>query len=179
VLDALLKIIERLIAIRQGRVVARKELFDKILEPTFNELLLIHGDYLKMFEDLRVFGAPRTGGEIELIDRAKNARDVLRKRRLEFGPVRQKTRGVSDGLAAQELGDEEKDFVEAVVRYFPSGEPSLPQSSASAVLAYLDRDLKPEDIDLLISKTIQRHVAAWSDVCTSFGRLKVAVTRDR
>jgi len=94
---------------------------------------------------------------------------------LEFEPVRQKIRTITDQLAKQKLPSEEREFVNAVVRYFPSGEPSLPQSSARNLLHYLDQNLTPAEIDMMLLKTIERHRNAWSDVCTAFASLKVAV----
>lgn len=178
-LEALLKIIDRLIELKRGRILGRKEIFDRVIEPTFNELVLVHGDYIKMFEDLRVYTASWSGLASELTGRAEKAKSELRSRRSEFEPIRQKIRAFATGLASSQLPNEEKGFVDAVIRYFPSGEPSLPQSSATTVLGYLDQDLKPEDLDTLVSKTIQRHRNAWSDVTTAFAKLKIAVASAR
>jgi len=49
-LEAALAIIDRLISLIKGRIEGRKEMFVQVLEPVFNDLVLIHDDYLKIFE---------------------------------------------------------------------------------------------------------------------------------
>ena len=109
----------------------------------------------------------------------EKAKEELRQRRVEFEPIRQKIGQMARGLAQKKLGPEEKKFVAAVMNYLPSGEPSLPQSAATTVLKYLEGEVTPEEIDMLLLKTLQRHRNAWSDVCTAFAALKVAVASER
>lgn len=173
-IEALLSIIDRLIELKRGRTIGRTQMFDRLLEPTFNDLLIVHGDYIKMFEQLRVLADTRPSAST-LEKRVNNAKAQLREKRIEFEPVRQKIRTISGQLAKKKLQSEERQFVDAVVRYLPSGEPSLPRSSARTLLLYLDQDLTPAEIDMMLLKTIERHRNAWSDVCIAFASLKVTV----
>lgn len=50
-IEALLKIIDRLIEMKKGRIKSRKQVFDMVLKPTFDDLLAAHGDYIKMFNN--------------------------------------------------------------------------------------------------------------------------------
>ncbi|HEV7572083.1 MAG TPA: hypothetical protein VGQ21_11350 [Thermoanaerobaculia bacterium] len=173
-LDALLSIIDRLVKLTEGRIKSRKETFATVLDPTFNDLLLIHGNYIDMFERRQIFGGIFPDTELEIQRRLQIAKAELREKRREFEPVRQKVRALVSVLAKRELPPEERRFVDAVLRYFPSGDPALPQSAATTILKYLDR-AAPEDVDLLIDATIQRQRDAWSDVCTEYAALKIKI----
>lgn len=176
-IEALLKIIDRLIEIKKGRIESRRQMFDMVLQPTFDDLLAVHGDYIKMFQQLMVF----TGDERPSVvaKRIVKAKEQLRTNRLEFEPVREKIRVIARQLAKQKLPDEESAFVRAVLEYFPSGEPLLPHSAATTLLKFLERDLAASAIDLLVMKTVESHKHRWSDVCTTFASLKIAVASER
>ncbi len=172
-IEALLRIIDRLIEIKKGRIQSRKQMFDMVLQPTFDDLLSVHGDYIKMFEQLMVFSGDQRRSA--LAKRIAKAKDQLRKNRLEFEPVRQNIRIVARKLASRNLPSEETEFVKAMLRYFPSGEPSLPHSSATTLLEFLERDLTGVEINKLIINTIESHQRRWSDVSTAFASLRIAV----
>lgn len=176
-IEALLKIIDRLIEIKKRRIQSRKQMFEMVLQPTFDDLLSVHGDYIKMFEQLTVFAGDQR--RLALGKKIAKAKEELRKRRLEFEPVREKIRLVADQLARQKLSVEEAEFVNAVLQYFPSGEPSLPHSSATTLLNFLERDLTAEQIDMLVTRTIESHKRRWSDVCTTFASLRIVVASER
>lgn len=177
-LEALLAVIERLIKLVEGRVKGRKEVFHDLLDPTFTDLLLIHGDYIKMFESLQVFGGSVPGDELELQRRLDIAKADLRARRRDFEPVRRKVQALVQALGEHQLPDEERKFVEAVIRYLPSADPAVPHSAATTLLEYLETVL-PEELDLLIDATLQRHRNAWSQVCTDYANLKIKIAELR
>jgi hypothetical protein len=176
VIEALLKIIDRLIQIKKGRIQGRKQMFDMVLQPTFDDLLSVHGDYIKMFQQLEVF----TGDQRRsvLLKRVAKAKQQLRKNRLDFEPVRENIRVIAKQLAMRKLPNEETEFVKAVLQYFPSGEPLLPHSSASTLLEFLEQDLTGSAIDMLVLRTIESHKRRWSDVCTAFASLRIAVASE-
>jgi hypothetical protein len=49
-IDALISIIDRLIQLTEYRGKRRRRLFEDVIEPIFNDLLLIHRDYIEMFQ---------------------------------------------------------------------------------------------------------------------------------
>jgi hypothetical protein len=177
VIEALLKIIARLIEIKKGRIQSRKQVFDMVLQPTFDDLLAVHGDYIKMFQQLMVFAGDQRPSV--LAKRIAKAKEQLQKNRLEFEPIRENIRVVARQLAKRNLPGEETEFVSAVLQYFPSGEPLLPHSSATTLLKFLGRDLTGSAIDMLVIRTIESHKRRWSDVCTAFASLKIAVAGER
>ncbi|PYQ26640.1 MAG: hypothetical protein DMF56_23815 [Acidobacteria bacterium] len=177
-LEALLQVIERLIALAKGRIEGRRAVFDRVIEPTFNDLLSVHGDYIAMFEQAQVFAGSWPNTELEIQARVEAAKTQIRQRRREFEPVRRKLETLAQELKTHNLPVDERNFLEAVLRYLPSGETSLPQSSATAVLEYLDT-AAPEQIDLLLAQTIQQHLNRWSQVCTTFAKARVAVAEAR
>lgn len=177
-LQALLQIIDRLIRLAEGRLESRKEVFSSVLEPTFNDLLLIHRDYIAMFEQLQVFRGAIPEDDSEIQRRLQSSKTQLHQRRIEFEPVRQKVRALVATIAHRKLPVEERRFVDAVLRYFPSADPSLPQSAATTVLEYLER-AAPAELDLLIDATLQRHRNAWSDVCSEYAALRITIAQLR
>ena len=50
-INALLSIIDRLIQLRKYRMERIEKAFKELFEPLFNDLLIIHGDYIKMFRE--------------------------------------------------------------------------------------------------------------------------------
>jgi hypothetical protein len=176
--EALVKIADRVIEFARGRIEGRKQLFDRVIEPSFKELLQVHTNYIEMLSQIKVSGKSM-GSDLATAKRVQKAKETLRLKRIQFEPVRQKLAVMGRELAHHKLKADEKAFVEALLRYFPTGEPSVPQSSATAVLSYLNSDLKPEQIDLLVEKTLQRHRNAWSDVCTTYAKLEAAVAKER
>lgn len=136
-----------------------------------DDLLLVHQDYLAMFTDLLVFRGARsfTGAQ----RRMKAAKEQLRKRRLEFEPVREKVRIIANQLEKTRLSKDENAFVQAVVRYLPSARLSLPHSAATSVIEYLNSDITPAQFDTMINRTMQAHRNAWSDVSEAYATLKI------
>lgn len=176
--EAIVKIADRISEFAKGRDAARKQLFDRLIAPSFKDLRQIHTNYIEMLSDIKISG-PSKGRSAPPAKRAQKARDALRQKRIQFEPVRQQLAMTAKELAKQKLKPDEKAFVDALLHYFPTGEPSIPQSSATAVLSYLDSNLTPAEIDLLIEKTLQRHRNAWSDVCDAYTRLEAAVAKER
>jgi hypothetical protein len=176
--EALLTVLDRLIQLIKGRIEGRRNVFDRVIEPTFNELLQIHGDYVQMFEEAQVFTAAGVTNEVELQRRIAAAKQELQDRRREFEPVRRKVEAIAIELASHSLPEEERRFVDAVMRYLPSGDPALPHSASTTLLQYLET-AAPESIDRVIAATIQRHRNAWSEVCTEYAKVRLLVARAR
>jgi hypothetical protein len=52
-IDLLIRIIDRLIQLKEYRDSRLQELHEKIFQPTFEELMAVHRDYMKLFEETR------------------------------------------------------------------------------------------------------------------------------
>jgi len=182
-IEALIAIVDRLISLLQGRIAGRKELFDRILEPTFNDLLLVHGDYISLFEAGRQSAFPEDSPPAkdsqEYTVRLEATKAVLLRSRLVLEPVRTKIRAVADQLLHVSLPPEEKDFVAAVLRYFPTGDPRLSRSHGLNLVTFLEQRPDPFSIDLQFETILNEIRNQWSSVCIAFGRLKVAIARER
>ena len=178
VIAALLKIIDRLIQLKAGRIQSRKENFRDIFQATYEDLTQIHGDYIDMFESLRVYSANEPNiNAADAAAKVNRAKKELRARRTAFAHIRTKVKTLVAQLEAEDWPPEERAFINTVARYFPNGEPAVPQSAATSVLRYLESDLEPAEIDLLIGETIQAHNNAWSDVTRAFGTLRIAISK--
>lgn len=195
-IDVLINIIDRLTTIKKAKIENRKALLSKIFEPIFTDLLMIHGDYMKIFTDVHwklpgfdpkhpgswenpeFYGdPPGSEGYEKKIEAAKS---TLKTRRLEFEPVRIKVRAFADTLRSEGLKAEEYLFIEAVIKYFPSGEWSWNRSISETILHALEwyGDDSAFHIGRLLDETINDHKLKWSDVCESFAVLKLVVTRE-
>ena len=191
-IDVLIKIIDKLIDLIKGRIQGRKDMFEKVIDPIFNDLLLIHGDYIKMFEHAKWLlpgyleggrgyrasgggsGEPGRGSK-EYEKRLEDAINEIKKRRLEFEPVRSKVRTITKKLGKKTFPKEETKFIKSVLAYFPTADPKVLTSSASNILEYLDEH--PNELQLagVIGDTIHRHKESWSDVCEAYAELKIKI----
>lgn len=53
-IDDLLKVADKIIELLKRKEVRRKEVFTSVIKPLFDELLVVHADYLQMFERARL-----------------------------------------------------------------------------------------------------------------------------
>ena len=195
-IDALIKIIDRLISLVKGRIQGRKDMFEKVIDPIFNDLLLIHGDYIKMFEhaqwllpgyseDGSTLTAPGYNGEPEegsekYVKRLENAKNEIKKRRLEFEPVRAKVRIIAKSLDENKFPEEETNFIRSVLEYFPTADPISPNSATRNIIDYLDTMAsRSNEVRWVIDEVIQDHKESWSNVCEAYAVLKIKINKLR
>jgi len=179
----ILAIIDKLFALINRRSEDRQHLFQTLAMPVFEELLTVHADYIKMFEETLQDLRNSEKGIIQIADR-------LRQRRLEFEPVRVKLRALSRSLQEIKGGKPYKDFVWSVIVYFPRGELLKDPSGATRILDALEKwneetnllgpngkEIKQprEELITIVETTISAHRLSWSLVCESYARLRTHV----
>jgi hypothetical protein len=205
IIEPLLAIIDRLISLTKYHETRLKDLYRNLFEPTFSELLVIHSDYMKMFEHLAdtlesrrlilVDGTPSYGEFTfggEGVKRLREAASYLSAKRLEFEPVRVKLRSFVLELREHNPVALADRFVDALVRYFPDGEllgdstrARMCEMALETTLSLVDRgtSLSADDFNggiapvaYHILATIQGQRVRWSVVCEEFARLKLRVS---
>jgi len=190
-LEAFLKIIDRLITLRNIEQNRRKELFEKILEPVFNDLLLVHGDYLEMFLELERGLSNSHEINNKTSDILERLRNNLKEKRSQFEPVRVKLREFINALNETKLCEEEEYFLYSVVSYFPKGkliehftastyiiskiDAILDGISDTEELEYYDDGMKLSLIENAIRLTINEQKDNWSNACVNFAKLKIKI----
>jgi hypothetical protein len=198
-INALLAIIDRLIQLRQYRTARIEKAFKELFEPLFNDLLMIHGDYIKIFREtsnLLPWGLTAeiyNGVTITEEDRCKaftKAIIHLRERRKEFEPVRIKVRSLTEELTliSTEFIEPAQDYINAVMHYFPQGTVDTNvgwPSPALLLLEFLEENRPLEDSfagDTRIYEqardTVRHNIRvqeeSWSRLCIAFAKLKIA-----
>lgn len=201
--DSLTKVVDYLISLKKHRRDERREMFDNIFKPIFDELMIVHADYIEMFEEVILmlpgydskppgswsdrefsykwgnrefsFEPPESNADKEKISKA---RDALKKNRRKFAPLRAKLQAFDVNELARDLPQEDGAFAIAVTQYFPNGQ-WLTRTSATKMidrltLAHCDSNI---DIERIVLDTISAHNQKWVDVCETFAKLKVAVWR--
>jgi hypothetical protein len=200
-IDALISIIDRLIQLTKYRADRLRTVFTELFEPLFNDLLMVHGDYIGMFQHTldclpwnltaEVWDSKKITPE-DRREAFRKAIEQLRARRKQFAPIRAKIRAISDELkpTLEKSTPEVRGFVDAVLSYFPRGDvdPSRTgwPSPAIVMIEFLEEKLQFDD-DLAADRRIYEHARStvelsirtheegWSRLCIAFAKLKVAV----
>jgi len=203
-INSLLAIIDRLIQLKTYQYERARVTYEQVFEPLFNDLLLIHGDYIKMFQDVadllpwRLTCEVYDGVAITQADRSKAFKEAIRSlrlRRKQFEPIRVRLRALSNELAANlsKFGPEARQFIQAVLKYFPQGniDTHIWPPSPSAVLLEILEQSRPlknnlagdiriyEHARRTIEHNIRSHEETWSELCIAFAKLRVAVATSK
>ncbi|MCH9671088.1 MAG: hypothetical protein K0U93_06525 [Gammaproteobacteria bacterium] len=197
-ISSFLDIVDRLAKLIQIQADRRDERFDSVLEPTFDELSILHGDYVSMFETAKkAIAADRPLWDRNGRKTVAKAKAQLVEHRIAYEPLRVKVASLMTALDENKtLSQTENAYVNAVLAYFVAGCPTGPFSTAaSGLLDNFDdflRDLEfwdrgrydemrrqasdgGEAIAMLTSKIddiqkLQR--TQWREVCDKYAWLK-------
>jgi len=135
--DGLLKITDRLIELVKYREEKSRRIFDKLIEPIFNDLLLIHKDYLEMFEEVRRMLPGEKDGRKKTQKKLTRTCEYLQQKRLAFEPVRQKLQATFKQLPPEAEKDNKKEaFIRAVANYLSWTRGFPAPTSVSSALAH-------------------------------------------
>jgi hypothetical protein len=163
VIDLLLRAIDRVIELVKIRERRHESRFKEIHQPTFEDLKVVHSDYLMMYTELDQllrFGR-RCPAETDSV--LTSAIDFLAKKRIVFEPVRAKLQAFLDTLyddqSLQQLSETEVAFVLSIRNYLLANQQplwgecyGLPSSSTSLLNVMYRAQLKDDwhyDIELL------------------------------
>ncbi|HLK09679.1 MAG TPA: hypothetical protein VKV30_17135 [Candidatus Angelobacter sp.] len=181
-LTALLGIIDRLIELVKVRQTQRSNFFQKIVEPSFAELLMVHQDYISMFTEVLNMLSSQSETE-ERVQREK-ALQMLKQRRTTLEPLREKLRAL-ERVTESERDQIDKDayaFLHALADYLfigvNSDERWTPKRTtiATDLISVLQRDGSTQGRERcaeILNSLRQR----WSFLCEAYAALRVAVAR--
>lgn len=191
-IEILLKLIDLLLNLNKYERERLHKTFQEILDPVFNDLMAVHQNYIRLFEDVQeqlalIPDLNSEDGKKRLLEVAES----LRRQRLEFEPVREKLAAMSRELGGGLYGAGPKmespaaqEFVGSVFKYFPQANFTDRASRSSALVVALRgaATIIPAQIEHngrylpeLIESTIRDCREKWSAVCESYARLKIAV----
>jgi hypothetical protein len=186
---ALVKVVDRLIDLAKHKIASRKEMFEKILEPTFNELQAVHGNYLEIFVETEALLSDLEQGHMQdqrFKEKLASAIRTLKERRTKFEPARVKLKNFSTALAKQKLPPEEMELVYAFFRYFHIVYAAEPSTTVGTMLVQqLETCLKVDGSDSehelqlaerFLTGTVVEIKSRWSKICQNFASVKIKVT---
>lgn len=197
--ESFVAIIDRLIQLKQHRDENLQRIFEKLIEPTFNETLLIHKNYVEMFEEVLAIMGIEEGkddhlrsGEVSQTQ-AIAAAQRLRERRIEFEPVRRKLASLATEMDGAHMTHALSMFVTAFQTYFPTGKAVGAGTESRMLLQGLDHwinnspDPEPAGDWLNGSRpaasavvssvrlTLNRLRTRWALLCEAYATLKIHV----
>ena len=198
-LDTFLAIIDRLIKLKDYRDRRLAKLFNELFAPAFDDLLFIHRDYIEMFSETESIlssvnrMALYTGRKNDYLTQMKKAAEYLRKKRIEFEPVRVKLQVLSNSMESLDLPDDAMVFVSAVQAYFPTGVLPRLGTSATELLDRIQYFSDEESVEIpdeevlppryaralreYVKHLIAMHRQRWAAVCETYAALRVAAAR--
>lgn len=193
-IDGLLKCIDILLQFIKFSRESRQTFFENLLRPLFAEMEKIHIDYAQSWAKIHTILPPEweQGTPAYQAQLAKASYALLELREALKIP-REKLQAALRGYDTTKLAKPEREFVEALVTYFPRGEidsNDLPEAIHQTLAPHsTDYSLVSmqfykalsggAQIELhgIIKRTEERETHAWQNVCRTFSALQVYVFR--
>jgi hypothetical protein len=169
---------------------SRKDrLFNKLWQPTFEELRNVHTDYIEMLEacldDLEVIADAPGNGETQR--QLKDVTRALRTGRLKYEPVRRHLLAILDEAQNYGYNDIEEEYLSSLIHYFPSISNRRLTTAASESLTLLEalnevltsNEYEPKYFSDSLKNTyvemkgaLRKMRKSWDRVCKSYSRLQ-------
>jgi hypothetical protein len=179
-LDALIKVAEKIAELARYRQQLRERRLDKVFEPLYTSMMEVHRDYLKMLESVHQDIAHGK----DPVELAKE----LGMARLQQEPLRISLRNKISSFSEARLENAAGEFLRSVSRYFSLTQIDAPISAGSQVLRAvmdwiqedrrgalrLDDALREEarrDVQMVVRDTLRRLRAEWEEVSRAHAHL--------
>jgi hypothetical protein len=186
--EALIKVLDRMIQLLTVRRKRRVRLFTELWQPTFEELRTVHSDYLTMFQSCSTMLKALEQESVES-SRSLRLKDIaaqLRDRRIAFEPVRRQLIALIHHSQNLNLDGTSKQFLDAVLLYFPTGtNRTLSPTYASEMLVRFDalilsveigenqlHNESLEELQIYVHGVIASQRRAWERVCEAYAALQ-------
>jgi len=201
---AILAVLDRVGKLLKRTTTKRKELIDEIVEPIFSEMILIHGDYMKLFERTASM-LPTTGGDSQVAQQQlRDAIGYLRESRLELAPIRQKVRHLAEAYSGVKLDLLVDRFTGAVVEYImsPAGVFSRHERNTPALRMLDSLTCRVEEAELafrssedeedydrtqpdptiadaneMLYLAVRQQEITWQEICRAYAALKANIAQ--
>ncbi len=182
--EILSKAVDLILSLKSEKKTARKEMFEQVFKPMFEDFILVHSDYMDMFEgvdallnknDVHTKTSFRSGkADPEDI---QSSIVLLRENRKKLEPLRARLHGSYDKDQFLKLPPEEQKFIWAVVEYFPSGNLRKHMSGGLSLIRDLESAREHRDFDIrnAVGDVIDSQKRRWENVCRSYARLRLSL----
>lgn len=179
--DSLLSIVDRLIKLAKAGSKRRASVFNSLVQPTFDDLLAVHNDYITTLEHAEglLSKAISDDGRVSA-ERVAEARAYLSEKRLALEPARQKLMALARIIASKETGvsTEIQAFLHSVGQYLCLGADvqSRPTTAATSILDRMQ--LNPARSLDYVREVLAALRMNWAKVCEAYMRLKIQVSSE-
>ena len=179
--DSLLSIVDRLIELAQVRSKQRASVFNRSVQPTFDDLLAVHNDYITTLEHAEglLSKAISDDGKVRA-KRLAEAGAYLSEKRLALEPARQKLIALARIIESEKTGvsAEIQAFLHSVGQYLCLGADvqARPSTAATSILDHIQSN-PARSLDY-IREVLDALRMNWAKVCEAFMRLKIQVSSE-
>lgn len=190
--DTLPNLVDRVLQLLEYRNRKKQAEFKTLIQPIFDELQLIHQDYLKMFTEVKSIISSDINffSDEELINSLKKTSDYLISQRIKLRGARTKVNSISTEILNQRLCDHQTiDFLHEVTEYLG---PKWFLNHGSAALYLLDvieekisssnfdrnkLSTIHQDLIELIEDLIKTQEENWESICRRYTPLIVRASK--
>jgi hypothetical protein len=185
-LKLLQELVDRLIDLMRHREEKTKNLYDRVIEPIYRDLLVVHQNYMDMFDEtLRLLPVSEDRDARRRHKKFQSALSYLETNRLKLEPIRQKLHILVRELDRSREKNKKDQFIEAVVKYI-SWAMNESRGTASMgmvrqiqlALAQNSRDpLTAEDVRSYVSRVIIGKRERFVQATEAYGKILAKITK--
>ncbi len=184
-LDALVKIIDRLIELAKYREERFRRIFDKLIEPTYEDLTIIHSDYLEMFQTVYDLLPTEKANSAAYTMQMHKAKQFLIEKRKKFAPDRVRFEATARALWLKHdaVSNTVWPFISAILHYLLFNNRSLgfdetgkakkrAEGTRSAGVLHCIED-EDRDVRNVVSREIEDLGKRWEEINRIYAELRV------
>ena len=184
-IDLVLKGVDYVIKLLERREKRAKDRQEKIFAPLFADLCSIDQNYNQLFLSIQQqfpldIEPPTASTQAQV----KAACEKVREMRMAFSSTRQRIGAVALELQSMDgLSQAEREFLQSVVSYLPSGELRLHaeapadasgKTRATMMLDLLYENLEAKNTRQVVDRTVAINTKLWKEVCRAYSALSYA-----